>query len=189
IDSKGLDRSARPLADLILKIQRICRSLLAGRRRPLSASKRGNFSKSATGTVAESPSPFAAFFEVRGMSPPNGSHTNSSGSADDLFARSVGDGSAQASAEPPAVPSSSPGNSSERDNPSPAPNFSYTGPNPPPEPDSGLDVRVAHEWLKAEHKRLQEYTRGIFARIHQEQQAALAKYVQSEQALALRTQE
>jgi chromosome segregation ATPase len=50
-------------------------------------------------------------------------------------------------------------------------------------------VRVAHEWLQAEHKRLQEYTRGIFARIHQEQQAALAKYVQSEQTLALRTQE
>lgn len=105
-----------------------------------------------------------------------------------MFAGSVGDGSPEPAAAPPAEVAAA---DHARDNgqASSDPAAVYAGPNPPPSSEGPIDVRAAHEWLQAEQRRLEDYTRALFARIHQEQQAALAKYVQNEQALALRTQE
>jgi chromosome segregation ATPase len=65
----------------------------------------------------------------------------------------------------------------------------YVWPQPPPAVNDSNDMQVAHQWLQAERKRLEEYTRDQFALIQQQHQALLAKHFRSEEAMALRAQE
>jgi hypothetical protein len=59
----------------------------------------------------------------------------------------------------------------------------------PPKLSCEDDLRIAYEWFRAEKARLEAYTHGQFAAIHNQHQALLAKHVRSEEALAVRAQE
>jgi DNA repair exonuclease SbcCD ATPase subunit len=62
-------------------------------------------------------------------------------------------------------------------------------PQAPPSIESSADVQAAHEWLQAERRRLDSYTRSQFEMIRQQHQTLLTKHFRSEETLALRAQE
>jgi chromosome segregation ATPase len=65
----------------------------------------------------------------------------------------------------------------------------YAGPHEPPTLEGPADLDVAREWLRIERARLEEYTRGQFALIRQQHEAAMTKHFRQEEALTLHTQE
>src|SRR5438309_1762459 len=56
---------------------------------------------------------------------------------------------------------------------------------PPPALQSPADLAAAYEWFQTEKRHLEEQTRKAIAAIHQHHQAAVARDVQREGALAL----
>jgi chromosome segregation ATPase len=62
-------------------------------------------------------------------------------------------------------------------------------PKPPPALKDPADLNTACEWLHAERKRLEEYTRQQMTTIQQQHQALLAKKYATEEALVVQSQE
>ena len=105
------------------------------------------------------------------MSGLNGSHPLQAPAVDCLFVQLV-EGNGAATPAPPQA------------------QWSPAGwPDPPADLENVPELREAYEWLQAERRRLEEYTRTQFAAIQQRHQAILAQHFRNEENLALRTQE
>src|SRR5436309_3336752 len=107
-------------------------------------------------------------------------------SVDWLFAQLPG-ASPSFVAPAPSVQPTTLANGAARGEPGQAPSFALS--EPPAAVGVSPELRAGYEWLQAERKRLEEYTRTQFATIQQQHQALLAKHFRSEEALTLRAQE
>lgn len=105
------------------------------------------------------------------MSGPNGTHPLQAPAVDCLFVQ-MADGT-------------------DTGTPAPAqPQWCPAGwPDPPADLEKVPELREAFQWLQAERRRLEDYTRNQFAALQQRHQAILAQHFRNEETLALRTQE
>jgi len=122
------------------------------------------------------------------MAASNGRNADQALSIDWLFAQLPGQDAGYRTPTPlPDGDQSSAGTSPELPGGAAVPSMEW--PQPPPALEDPSDLQAAHEWLRVEKHRLEQYTRSQFATIQQQHQTLLDKHFRSEQSLALRCQE